>query len=94
VIGAGLLLGLLTRTNCLLAAGFLALTYGCTPPFPWLPVPPNNEGYYAYVNKNLVEMLALLALATTASGRWFGLDALLHEFVQMFRRTPRPRPAA
>lgn len=93
-MGACLLLGLLTRTNCVLAAGFLLMTYLCTPPFPWLPVPPNNEGYYAFVNKNLVEMLALLALATTASGRWFGLDALLHELVLIVRRKPRARPAA
>src|SRR5262249_32474358 len=41
VMGAGLLLGVLTRTNCLLAAGFLLLTYVCSPPFPWLTPPPN-----------------------------------------------------
>ena len=48
------------------------------PPFPWLPTAPNNEGYYLFVNKNVIECLALLALATTASGRWLGLDALIH----------------
>jgi uncharacterized membrane protein YphA (DoxX/SURF4 family) len=82
MIGACLLLGLLTRTNCLLAAGFLFMTYWCVPPFPWLPTPPINEGFYAYVNKNVVEMLALLVLATTHSGRWFGLDALLHSLLR------------
>ena len=61
----------------MLAAGFLLSTYLSYPPFPWLAVPPKNEGYYLYVNKNVIEMLALLVLATTASGRWFGLDALL-----------------
>ena len=78
VLGACLVLGLFSRTSALLSAGFLLTTYLCFPPFPWLPAAPNNEGYYLFVNKNLIEMLALLALATTASGRWFGLDALIH----------------
>jgi hypothetical protein len=47
------------------------------PPFPWLPPNPRAEGHYYFVDKNLIEMLALLALATTRSGRWAGLDALL-----------------
>lgn len=78
ILGACLLVGLFSRTACLLSAGFLLATYLCMPPFPWLPSAPNNEGYYLFVNKNVIEMLALLALATTASGRWFGLDALIH----------------
>jgi uncharacterized membrane protein YphA (DoxX/SURF4 family) len=78
ILGALLVLGLFSRTACLLSAGFLLMTYLTFPPFPWLPAAPNNEGYYLFVNKNLIEMLALLALATTASGRWFGLDALIH----------------
>ncbi|HTU90684.1 MAG TPA: DoxX family protein [Gemmataceae bacterium] len=78
VVGACLILGLFTRLSCLLAAGFLLMTYLSFPPFPWLPTPPNNEGYYLFVNKNVIEMLALLALATTRSGRWLGLDAIVH----------------
>jgi uncharacterized membrane protein YphA (DoxX/SURF4 family) len=78
IVGACLILGLFTRLSCLLAASFLVMTYWCNPPFPWLPLPPNNEGYYLFINKNAIEALALLALATTASGRWLGLDALIH----------------
>jgi uncharacterized membrane protein YphA (DoxX/SURF4 family) len=78
ILGACLIVGLFTRLSCVLAAGFLVMTYLCMPPFPWLPTAPNNEGYYLFVNKNVIETLALLALATTASGRWLGLDALLH----------------
>jgi uncharacterized membrane protein YphA (DoxX/SURF4 family) len=94
LIGAGgcLMVGLLTRLNCLAGAVFLALTYWTWPPFPWLPVPPVSEGSYAWVNKNLIEMLALLALATTASGRWFGVDALIHAVFGRGRR-PGPRSA-
>ena len=94
IIGGCLLIGLLSRLNCVLAAGFLLMTYFASPPFPWLPTPPNNEGNYLFVNKNLIEMFALLALATTASGRWFGVDALIHwTLVALFgRKQPQPAP--
>ncbi len=78
VLGGFLLLGLLTRFSSVLLAGFLLMTYLAVPPFPWLPVPPNTEGNYFYVNKNLIELLALLVLATVPTGRWLGLDALFH----------------
>jgi uncharacterized membrane protein YphA (DoxX/SURF4 family) len=77
VVGACLLVGLFTRLNAWLAAAFLLMTYLAMPSFPWLPVPPQNEGNYLFVNKNVVEMLALCVLGTVASGRWFGLDAVL-----------------
>jgi uncharacterized membrane protein YphA (DoxX/SURF4 family) len=78
VIGAGLMLGLFTRLNAWLAAGFLLLTILAMPSLPWLPAAPMSEGNYLVVNKNVVEMLALCVLATTYSGRWFGIDGLLY----------------
>ena len=95
IIGGCLLAGLLTRTNCVLAAVFLLMTYFVSPPWPWLPTPPNTEGNYLFINKNVIEMFALLALATTASGRWFGLDALIRwTFGALFgRKKPQPAPA-
>ncbi|MGH9677519.1 MAG: DoxX family protein, partial [Candidatus Acidiferrum sp.] len=77
-VGVCLFLGLFTRTSCVLAAAFLWLTYLTAPAFPWLPIPPNQEGNYFFISKNVVEMLALLALATTPSGRWLGVDSLFH----------------
>jgi uncharacterized membrane protein YphA (DoxX/SURF4 family) len=90
-VGLTLLFGLLTRTSCLLAAGFLLVTYLSTPAFPWLPAPPQQEGSYYFVSKNVIEMLALLTLATTPSGRWFGIDAMLHQIGKAVfaRRAPR-----
>jgi uncharacterized membrane protein YphA (DoxX/SURF4 family) len=93
ILGACLILGLFSRTACLLSAAFLVMTYLCMPPFPWLPSAPNNEGYYLFVNKNVIEMLALLALMTTRSGYWFGVDAIIH-WMLFGRRRPAPPPAA
>jgi uncharacterized membrane protein YphA (DoxX/SURF4 family) len=77
VVGLGLLLGLFTRTCCVAGALFLCMLYLTAAPFPWLPEPSRVEGHYYFVNKNLVEMFALLALATTQSGCWVGLDGLV-----------------
>lgn len=80
-VGACLMAGFLTRLSCVLAAGFLLVTYLTFPAYPWLPQPPNTEGNPLFVNKNIIEMLALLALATFPTGRWMGLDALLYRLV-------------
>lgn len=79
--GLCLMLGLLTPLAALGAAGFLAMFYFSMPPWPGLPAAPNAEGNYLYVNKNLIEMLACLALAATPSGLWIGLDALLFGWI-------------
>jgi uncharacterized membrane protein YphA (DoxX/SURF4 family) len=93
IVGGTLLLGLFTRTSCVLAAGFLLLTYLNSPALPWLPTPPNQEGSYFFVSKNVIEMLALLVLATAPSGRWFGVDGILHPIGRsMFGRRRRPEP--
>jgi uncharacterized membrane protein YphA (DoxX/SURF4 family) len=77
-IGTMLLVGLFSRLGAFAGAMFLLMTYLAVPAFPWLPVGPPGEGNYLFVNKNVVEMLALFALAGVPTGRWFGLDALLH----------------
>jgi uncharacterized membrane protein YphA (DoxX/SURF4 family) len=87
VVGGCLMLGLFTRTACLLAAAFLASLYLAMPALPWVPENVRTEGHYFFVNKNVIEMLALLVLATTHSGRWLGLDGLLHALNPFRRRT-------
>ena len=79
ILGVGLLLllGLFTRTACLVGAGFL-LSVVLMQPF-WLP---DTQPTY----KETVELFALVALATTAVGRWAGLDFFLANF-----RRPRFR---
>jgi uncharacterized membrane protein YphA (DoxX/SURF4 family) len=76
-VGTLLLVGLLTPLACLGAIGFLTLTYLVHPPFPWLPLPPNTEGNPIFINKNVIEALALCVILVHPTGRWLGLDALL-----------------
>ena len=80
-VGACILFGLFTRISCVLAAGFLVVTYLTHPPFPWYTLPPMTEGNPLFVNKNLIECLALLALACYPTGRWLGLDAVIGYFL-------------
>ena len=75
-IGACLILGFLTPFAAICAAAFLALLYLSIPPWPGLPPNPKTEGHYWIVSKNLVELIACLLIMVTASGHWFGLDAL------------------
>lgn len=76
-VGALLIVGLLTRTACVLGACFLLGFYVAAPALLGAPEALRGEGY-PFINKNLVEAMALLALATTRSGRWAGLDAILY----------------
>jgi len=77
-IGAMLLLGLFTRLAALAGAAFLVMTYLTHPPFPWLPLPPGTEGNPVFVNKNVIEALAMLVIMVHPTGRWLGIDAFLH----------------
>jgi uncharacterized membrane protein YphA (DoxX/SURF4 family) len=84
-----LLAGLFTPLACLIGVGFLVLTYLAHPPFPWLPLPPGTEGNPQFVNKNVIEALALMVIFVHPTGRWMGIDALLHRM--FFRNAPDPR---
>jgi uncharacterized membrane protein YphA (DoxX/SURF4 family) len=91
--GAGLMLGLLTPLSALVGAALLCMFYLSMPPWPGLPEPPNVEGHYWYVNKNLVELLACLVVASTPNGLWIGLDAVLFGWIGRKCR-PAGQPAA
>jgi uncharacterized membrane protein YphA (DoxX/SURF4 family) len=78
IIGGCLLLGFLSRIASFAGAIFLLMTLLTHPSLPWLPDPPNAEGHYFFINKNAIEMFALLMLAFIPSGRWFGIDGLIH----------------
>ena len=71
-VGGCLLVGLFTRTACVLGALFLASIISMQPPWIAGAAPTYNQ---------FVEMMALLALATTAVGRWAGLDFFIHHLI-------------
>lgn len=89
ILGACLIVGLFTRTASLGLALFLLTVILTAPALPYAPSPPGAIGHYLYVNLYVIEMVALLLLASVPTGQWFGLDAVVHYFFG-----PRPRIVA
>ncbi len=86
LVGAFLILGLFTRLASLAGIGLVLLFYLCNPPFVGYFYSIPTEGTYLIVNKNLVEVCALVVILVTNSGRFAGLDRILHG---LFARRPR-----
>jgi thiosulfate dehydrogenase (quinone) large subunit len=80
-IGLGLILGCLTRTAAVSGALVILFYYLCNPPFAGYFYSIPMEGSYLIVNKNLVELAALVVIAVTLSGRYAGLDRIIHAFL-------------
>ncbi len=89
IVGLLLILGLFTRLSSLGAIGFLLMFYFATPPFVGYFYSLPSEGSYLLVNKNLVELAALVVVFLTGSGRFAGLDRIVHGLVAR-----RPKIAA
>ena len=90
LVGACLILGLFTRLASLGGIGFLLLFYLCNPPFIGYFYTIPSEGNYLIVNKNLVELAALIVIFATGSGKFAGLDRLVNG---LLTRKPRLAPA-
>jgi thiosulfate dehydrogenase [quinone] large subunit len=86
IVGALLILGLFTRLASLAGIGFIVLFYLANPPFVGYFYSLPTEGSYLIVNKNLVELCALVVVLVTGSGRFAGLDRIVHALVA--RRPP------
>jgi uncharacterized membrane protein YphA (DoxX/SURF4 family) len=93
-IGLCLLLGLFTPYAALAAAGQLAVFYFASPAWPGLPAAALG-GHYLYIDRNVIELIAACVVATSATGKWAGLDYYLDRF--LFKRKPscdaKPAPA-
>jgi thiosulfate dehydrogenase [quinone] large subunit len=85
-VGLLLILGLFTRLASLGAIGFIVLFYLCNPPFVGYFYSIPTEGSYLVVNKNLVELGALVVVLVTGSGRFAGLDRIVHGLFGRGRR--------
>lgn len=81
-IGLCLMVGFCTRLACLGGAAFMFFVALTQPSWPLIyPPAPPVVGHALLVNKDVVEMLALLALATTPVGSWAGLDVFVHQWI-------------
>jgi thiosulfate dehydrogenase (quinone) large subunit len=75
IVGLSLMLGLLTQLGCAGAMAFLALFYLSQPPFTGMPQS-GAEGTYLIVNKNLIELIAVMTVMAFRTGLIAGLDQL------------------
>jgi uncharacterized membrane protein YphA (DoxX/SURF4 family) len=81
-IGLCLVLGLVTRPAALAGGLFMLAVVMSQPSFPGVvPADPPQLGHALLINKDFIEMLALWLLASTAVGRWGGLDWFVHHFI-------------
>jgi thiosulfate dehydrogenase [quinone] large subunit len=85
-VGLGLVLGCFTRLASLGGIVLILLFYLCNPPFVGYFYAIPSEGSYLVVNKNLVELAALVVIFLTRSGHVAGLDRIIHGFVRDRRR--------
>lgn len=76
-IGLGLILGSFTRIATISGILLLILYYFSHPPFPGIDYAMPMEGSYLIVNKNLIEMVALVVLFLFPTSREFGLDKFI-----------------
>ncbi len=88
LIGALLISGLCSRLAAAAGAALIFSFYLAMPPWPGVPPAPGPE-HSLWVNKNLIEVIALLALASLPTGRWFGLDALVGRLPLKWRPEPQ-----
>jgi uncharacterized membrane protein YphA (DoxX/SURF4 family) len=86
-IGVCLMLGFCTPLAALGGAAFMCFVVMTQPGFPGV-YPPDSPivGHALLVNKDFVEVLALLVVAATGAGRWAGLDFFYCRWVSARRR--------
>lgn len=77
LIGLGLMMGLLSRGATLAGIAMLALFYLSHPPFIGAEYMMPSEGSYWIVNKNLIELTALLVIYLFPTSRIIGLDRII-----------------
>ena len=88
LVGAGLMVGFLTRLAACGGVALLALYYMAHPALFTSPAEP-VEGHYLIVNKNLVELFALVVVAVMPAAR-LGLDGVLGSLLARRRLAAQP----
>lgn len=81
-IGICLMLGFFTPLAALGGAAFMCFVVMTQPAFPTIfPHDPPVVGHALLINKDFVEMVALLVVSAASAGRWGGLDFFLYRFI-------------
>lgn len=95
-IGGLLMMGLLSRVSAIAAALLLLSFYLAVPPWPGVEdlIEAAGPEHSFIVNKNLIEIIALLAIASMPTGQWFGLDRLFCGLLPSRGRNASPQPPA
>lgn len=90
LVGAGLMLGLLTRWASAGGALMLLLYFVAYPPLPGYMSGVPVEGNYLWVNRNLIEFLILASFVFVSPEYFFGLDRLIKRWKEEKARQPVP----
>ncbi|HCI54615.1 MAG TPA: DoxX family protein [Bacteroidales bacterium] len=90
LVGAGLMLGLLSRWASAGGALMLLLYFVAYPPIPGYMFGVPAEGDYLWVNRNLIEFFILFSFIFISSSNFFGLDRLFRRWKEEKARKPIP----
>ena len=90
LIGLALILGLFIRLASWSGVTLLLMYYLAYPPFGGFSYGAPTEGSYLIVNKNLIELFAMILLALTESGQFFGLDMLRKKRKNVLQKKSEP----
>ncbi|MCJ7812756.1 DoxX family protein [bacterium] len=85
-VGLGLIIGCFTRIAAIAGMGLILLYYVCNPLFVGYYYSIPLEGNYLIVNKNLVELGALLVIAVTHTGWYLGIDRIIHKLKVLHKK--------
>jgi thiosulfate dehydrogenase [quinone] large subunit len=81
IVGILLMVGLFTRTAAIIGIILLGLIYVAVPPLDFTGfVVSTGQGTELYVDKNLIEILALVVVASFRTGLIIGLDILVRHW--------------
>ena len=76
-IGLGLIIGCFTRVAIIGGIALLGMFFLSHPPMVGYKFSAPSEGSYLWVNKNLIELAALLVLLVFPTGKIIGIDRLM-----------------
>jgi uncharacterized membrane protein YphA (DoxX/SURF4 family) len=90
LVGMGLMLGFLSRYAAIGGIILLAFYYTANPPF-ISATGAYLEGHYVWIDKNLIELIALIVLLLIPTGQFVGMDGLLR-VIRLKVHKPKPDP--